>query len=98
MSDFVEKRREAFLKWVNLPAVSFHFDSSDGLPYTMYDVDPSRVLNRDLQKAWGAWNAALDSAEIDLPTTYGYDGYEDGPFMRADDVVSAIKSAGLNVK
>lgn len=48
---------------------------------------------------WAAWQASRAAIEIELPKRIGSkSSWQEGPHMFADDVVSAIRAAGIKVK
>lgn len=51
----------------------------------------------DTAEAWEAWNAALDSVEIELPEDRSLSASDDPWFVR-DICKGAIEAAGLKVK
>lgn len=84
--NLIERRREAF---------EAHY--SKELPRTeqnRFGRDGNRYCNPHIQSRWDGWNAALDSAVVELPDVKAA---TDIAYFNAD-VVDAIERAGLRVK
>lgn len=53
--------------------------------------------NKELNKGWQIWNAALDSVEIQMPSRFDYSN-PDAAGAAIYDCASNIRDAGLKVK
>ena len=86
-----EQRRKAFDLWA-----SREF-GEEGVA-ARSDYDQERYRDKDINDAWCAWNAALDSVVIELPEVFQIDvGMIDSVgFFEEEAVLDAIKAAGLN--
>lgn len=92
------KRREAFENFV----VEFHRGAS--LDCERHNDPECPHLNGQLiyedwnvQSAWAAWNAALDSLEIELPTARDV-SHDEKAVRTIEDCRAAIEACGLKVK
>lgn len=81
----VQRRRKAFYA-----AIQRDWDES----MINFKEVGGTFVNADIEAAWWAWNAALDSAVIDLPDVQSA---TDIAYFNAD-VIDAIERAGLRVK
>lgn len=83
-----EQRRKAFEVWASgeFYAGATPVRSTCGQHYRDNDVD----------EAWNAWNAALDSVVIDLPESFSSGDARD-PCIEVPDIIEAIEAAGLKV-
>lgn len=91
MSDdnLIERRREAFEAW---DTASFGSDPEE------HEIGADgKYIDGCVEQCWLAWNAALDSAVVDLTgiTILQFNGVD---FYAESGVVDAIERAGLRVK
>ena len=83
MTDITEVRRKAFEKWARW----------EGVASWPHPKNPKIYYCGAAQKAWEAWNMALDSVVIKLPTIHrdGDEGYNNA----IEHCREAIEAAGV---
>lgn len=86
----MDESRKQFERWINsLPMCSAE----------RHRIDNDRYRFNTTEVAWKAWQASRAAIEIELPKRIGSkSSWQEGPHMFADDVVSAIRAAGIKVK
>lgn len=90
--NLIERRREAFEAW---DTASFGSDPEE------HEIGADgKYIDGCVEQCWLAWNAALDSAVVEIDTTeiIASDDYTDGYADATQAICDAIERAGLRVK
>jgi hypothetical protein len=85
-----DKMREEFEEWF-LAA----YDKGTGRPHMARGEKD--YFNKRHRQAWAAWQASRAALVIELPVSFGWDGYEGGNLVFKDEVVKSIGTAGVKV-
>jgi hypothetical protein len=98
----MDKRREDFEKW----AISYK--DKHGLPlFVFYKKEDGSYLCQQAKLAWAAYNAALDSRVVELPSeevqqftdeAEYMNGYESGYLSALDQCKESLTKAGIKYK
>lgn len=66
--------------------------------YPMTKPEDQQYKDHSTNLAWMAWQASREAVEVELPCVYVSEWLSSGGVMESEDVISAIRAAGIKVK